>query len=425
MASDLLSADFLKSLNPGMTDFGTGNILTMTGSCLRAAKLSTDCRVCLDSCPADGLSAQEGQRPYTNSNCLKCGLCVSLCPTNALAATSKTVQLIIRLFLQYSLRTELLTITCNRTFAVLKLERESSEPAEARARLKALDRATLNETLLTVPCMAMLSKELWFVILNEIGVSNLRRLHMLLSSEQCDLCPVNSLGNVPNIIEEAKGMAESWAAQSVKSISVPNEMPSRHFSSVRDYLVGESEVDRRGVFTGFVEELVNSWSSTQKVGNRVPDETLRNQRRKESVQTTLLADDLKDTYTGVDKPTLSAFRLALVEALGRNPSNANRVRLLVSETVGERCDSCGECLKACPIHARRQAGDDRRREGDASRQAGDTHQHEGDTDQHEGGAVFTDALYCMGCSACIQACPQEAIVFIQITGEAFLRKQPS
>jgi len=120
---------------------------------------------------------------------------------------------------------------------------------------------------------------------------------------------------------------------------------------------------------------------------------VRIQRRKQTIQRTLLADDLQTEITGPSKPILAPLRQALIEAIGRNPANARRVDLLVSETVAERCVGCLDCLRSCPVHARRQDGE----------------------------IAVTDLLYCLGCSACIQTCQHDAIDFQAITGQEFLR----
>ncbi|MCL2151084.1 MAG: 4Fe-4S dicluster domain-containing protein, partial [Coriobacteriia bacterium] len=292
-----------------------------------------------------------------------------------------------------SLRVDRLAIACNRSFAMLRLASESSEPGEAKVSLRQLDKAVSSENLFVVPCLAMMSREMWFSILNEIGVSDLERVFVMLPPGQCALCPANSNGQVDGLLSEMIDCAERWSGQSVQIIESADEVPQHHFLNVREYLKSDHEVDRRNMFTGFVEELRHSWDETMRVGNRAPDEAARIQRRKQTIQRTLLADDLQTEITGPSKPILAPLRQALIEAIGRNPANAGRVDLLVSETVADRCVGCLDCLRSCPVHARRQDGE----------------------------IAVTDLLYCLGCSACIQTCQHDAIDFQAITGLEFLR----
>jgi ferredoxin len=388
-----LDPELVKKCNPGMTDFGSGNVIALTSQCLHNAREPSDCQICVEACPVDALVPMSKQRPRATADCLKCGFCISICPLNALVATTRTIQQILRLVLQATLRVEQLTFTCQRSLALLRLEAESSEPELALADLELLTQAQTTESLFVLPCLGMLSPELWFTALNEVGISRLQQLYVYLPEQQCSLCPANSKGQVEDLMATAIETAEQWSKQSVELIEEASEVPQYHHANVREYLTSDRDVDRRGVFTGFISELKRSWDETTRSGNRAQDETLRIQARKQTINRTLLADDLKSTITGSEKPIVAPFRQALVEAIGRHPANAANVELLVSETDDSRCIGCQKCLSVCPLHARLMID----------------------------GTAYADPLYCLGCSACIQACPKQACTFIRITGQTYLR----
>jgi ferredoxin len=392
-SDDLLSDALLRRCNPGLSDFGAGSVIALGSQCLRSAKAPSDCTACIDACPVDALVANGMQRPSAAKDCLRCGYCLSVCPTNAIAATTRTIQQITRLLLQATLRVDKLTITCSRSLGMLRLEAESSTPHKARAALEQLLQAETSDSLFVIPCLAMLSRELWFTVLNEIGVARIKELLVYLPFGQCELCPVNCKGGAVDTFVEELETAELFCGHQVTLVSDADDVPQYQRASVRGYLTSGAESDRRGVFTGLASQIKQSFDDLSRTGNRSADETLQIQARRETLSRTLLADDLKSSEAGPNKPILTQLRLALVESIGRNPESADTVFLLVSQTDDTQCDGCGTCLDACPLNARKLID----------------------------GKASADPLYCMGCSACLQLCPKQACSFVHISGKAYLR----
>ena len=434
MDENVLNSNLIRRCNPGLTDFGSGNVIALSSQCLRNAKAPTDCRECIECCPAQALEADANMRPRTTTDCLKCGLCINVCPTDALAATTKTIQQIVRLLLQATLRVDELALTCQRSLALLRLEAMSLSPDQAAADLDLLKKAQTSENLFVVSCLAMLSEELWFTVLNEIGVSRLSRVFVYLPGEQCALCPANIDGQADRLLAESIDSAERWSRQTVVLVDQPSEVPQYHKASVTGYLSSLEDADRREMITGFVDELKRSMDDAGRTGNRAQDETLRIRARKETTQRTLLADDLYTSRTPAqrDKPILSTLRQALVESIGRNPEHADTVSLPISETDLSLCDGCGQCVASCPLHARylESTGGETRDEPGAAGAAGAGAGAAGaagagagaaDAGEPQSRQAHTDALYCLGCSACIQACPKKACHFQLISGLTFLR----
>ena len=391
---DVLNTQLIQRCNPGLSDFGAGSVIALSSQCLRSAKLATACSICIDACPANALRANSLQRPSFTKDCLKCGYCISICPVNAITATTKTIQQIIRVLLQSTLRVSQLTLTCNRSLALLRLAAESLQGEEATAALAHLLEAEKSDNLYVVPCLAMLSSELWFTLLNEIGISAVDEILVFLPFGQCELCPVNDKEGAVDAFSAAIDTAEQWSGQTVTIVSSASQVPQYRKADLRGYLADASQTDRRSVFTGLLDELKRSWDDTNRTGNRAADEALMARARRETINRTVLADDLPSLAAGQVKPVLSVFRQALVEAIGRNPSNAGHVSLLASETDTSLCDACGSCVDACPLKAR----------------------------QIVSGKAYADPLYCLGCSACLQICPKQACSFIRISGQIFLRE---
>ncbi|MDR3315235.1 MAG: 4Fe-4S binding protein [Coriobacteriales bacterium] len=405
-----MSPEIIKQNNPGLSDFGVGTLMALSSQCLRCAKVPTECEICLELCPKDALAVGTTGRPHTTTDCIKCGACVGVCPLNALAGSSKTVQSINRLVLTASLRVEHLAITCERTSALLRLAKLTEHPKKAERALKLIDDAAASDHLLKIPCIGMLPAELWFSFLNEIGVSKLEELSVFLPSGQCATCPVNAKDSIEDQFSTAIGQAETWTGQTVGILTTSEELPQTRKANVRAYLVGDFEVDRRGAFTGFVKELKQSWEENAQVGNKALAEVQLQRERKASFERTRLSADIKNKIRPGKTPIITPVRYAFMEALGRNDAHAGEIVLRVSDTDNERCTLCGTCVDACPVHARCILD----AEGKAPATAEDKPLSTADA------SVATNPLYCVACSACLQACPEGACGFSEVVASDFL-----
>ncbi|MDR1422788.1 MAG: 4Fe-4S binding protein [Coriobacteriales bacterium] len=453
-----ITPEIIRCCNPGVSDFGLGRLMALTSHCLRTAKKPTTCDICLKVCPVHALDGEMSARPHPTTSCLKCGVCVSACPVNALAGSARTIQQINRLILQAALRVERLAITCERTSALLRLELETVEPehaeqdleveviepeldlettgpAHAEQELELIDQAVASEHLSIIPCLGMLGPEIWFSALNEIGVARLSELLVYLPPEQCTACPVNALGTIEETFSTAIATAERWTGQQVGLIMEARELPQARKADVRAYLTGEVRVDRRGMFTGFMDELKASWDESARTGNRALDETRRQRVRSLGFERTKLWAANKAAEKDVPSPMTTPVRYMLVESLGRNPEHADDVVLTVSTIDPKRCTRCGTCVDACPVHARHFVNIQPEAESEAGASAAAEAEALKDAATITAAAtiaaatekapepqrrIVVETLYCMACSACMQACPAQACGYTEISGVEFL-----
>ena len=439
MEETVITSEIKTRCNPGLTTFGTGNIMTLSSQCLRYTPESTPCTICIDACPVNAIFENGKRLTVSTTSCLKCGACIGICPTNAISSSSRSVQQINRLALQSSLRVDRLAITCERTLALLRLQSETSDAAEeAEGSLKLIDKAVASDHLLKVPCLAMMTKELWFSLLNEVGVAKIEEAMVYLPLGQCSLCPVNTKDNIEELFGLAISTAEEWTRSEVGLVTTAEDLPQTRHANVRAYLVSSEEVDRRGLFTGFFKEIKDSWEEVGTSGTRALLEAKKQQERKSASEKTRLKQDRNIRSTGgTKKPLIASLRFIMVEALGRNPEHADTMVLTVSSTDAEKCTLCGTCVSVCPVRARKIVEDEvepAKVEGPAdvpveqNAPVAEVGPDESDdkTDvavDDRRGHVVCDPLYCVGCSACLQACPEGACYFIEITGEGFLLPQ--
>ncbi len=58
-----------------------GSIRLEKDKCLNRLYRGVECRTCLEQCPVNALSLEDGRLVFEEENCVNCGLCLSQCPT--------------------------------------------------------------------------------------------------------------------------------------------------------------------------------------------------------------------------------------------------------------------------------------------------------------------------------------------------------
>jgi ferredoxin len=403
----------------GVDDFGIGRLTVLANLCLRCAKTPTACDVCVNACPVHALDGDMASRPHPSLSCLGCGICVAACPLSALTGSTRTLQQVNRLILQSLLLAGRLALACERTFALLRLAAESSEQGRVAAEkdLALLAQASASGHLCTLPCLAMLGREICFSALNEADAAVGGSVGIYLPPGQCASCPVNANGVAEALLNEAVATAQAWAGQALEVIERADDLPQSHKASVRAYLSGDSDHGRRSLLAGLTSDLKASWIEFDKASNRQQYETRRQRERSSGFKRTKLWANGQSPDKYARPPAATALRYILIESLGKNPRRAHAVTLAVSATDQSLCTGCGLCVEACPVHARHfaEAAQPAAESGEGAQPASGC----GEEPARPGGAIV-EATYCVACTACMQICPASACAFDEISGWDFL-----
>lgn len=405
-----------KQTGMGYVNFNAGFVRVLAERCLRKADLPTDCRICIDGCPARALvvnPASDAIKP--NKDCIRCGLCVELCPTAAISASREASQRLARRLQNAALTSPHVVITCERT---LGLARKCLEGDEGAGSLTILEEAQKKDLLTVVPCLGMMGPEVLFSVLNEMCESAFEQMDILLPLSQCEECPVNETDLAEGMAFDAVSTAELWSGCRVGSLESVEELLNRPEPLLAPLAKIASDgrgCERREIFSGVFKSLSNVWNAPAgapagEQGKRLTaaEEAAIRRKRQEASKKTILKNTAKSEQVICDSQELpwlhsainrarvapAVKRRLLIDSLGYNATNAASVSLTVSSTDENVCEGCGQCVLSCALKAREIDG--------------------------ESQTASVNPLICTGCSSCIAACSHSAISLTAISGEVFL-----
>lgn len=174
----------------------------LSSKCSRCAtKNEKACALCLEACPAHCIHINGAEILIDETRCLGCGLCFAVCPTEAFVsketgpANLDDLQLY-RSLIKRAISHEYAYVTC-----VHAAEQQGLSSTQTSAETGTATRqsflstessmsagATVNpyKNLLIVPCLAAITKEVWFAVLADFP-----NVGILLPPTICQCCPVN------------------------------------------------------------------------------------------------------------------------------------------------------------------------------------------------------------------------------------------
>lgn len=304
------------------------------------------CRKCLDVCPVDAIKIH-GQSVKVLDNCRKCGLCATVCPTEVFSCSSQQPLSIYNTIAGKANKFEKCYVTCTR--ALKRLPRE-------------------NEVLL--PCVGAIAPETWFALLCEYP-----NIEVYLPLGICDRCRTVT-GELA--YSDAIAAAEEWSGETV-GLEV-NQRSMNHEES-RAYKRSQFVSNVTTSTTRLVTRGNPALAGAQAVAQRLQQHSQQITKLQRALEKSAGAQNSQSR-----RHILTQRRKLVLSALQKYPDLASGMTVRIPKWDSTRCTMCGDCVKACPVHA---------------------------NDMDSAGHFSFEPAYCVGCDACAKACPEGAITMVE------------
>ncbi|ACV22020.1 Uncharacterized Fe-S center protein [Slackia heliotrinireducens] len=342
-------------------------MIALAENCVRTR--GAECRRCAIACPVGAISfdAETNGPVIDEKACTKCGLCMGVC--DAFSSTTTNSQRLYDHLRKVAMRGELVYVTCKENIF------PGFEPAE-------------NVTVL--PCIGCMPPELWTLLLAENAP-----ICIACDLRYCDDCS-RAPGRGELLFTHAVEMAETWTG---RETHFDREIPEKQATKDNKPL---GEYGRREAFDSVKDDALDIVSGRRRLRNSdtLKEYYLRKERQRMRDQLKLhdSEKDVMRSKKGGPGRIMMPRRRMLLEAIEQLPEMAERVTMTVSFTDTDACVSCHDCTECCISGARAL--------------------------DSASGVVSYDVRYCIGCGACVDACPVAAITMIDATAQSVMPNGP-
>lgn len=278
--------------------------------CLACKSEKSTCRKCAEVCPVNAIDIDDGEVDISDA-CRKCGLCVPVCPTEAMLSPKVQPKKLYDAVAAAAAAHTTAYVTCTR--ALRRVPRE-------------------NEVV--IACVGDITPETWFAIMTDFP-----QVSVYLPLGICDKCK-NARGE--ELLGDAIATAEEWAGAGMGL-----EVESRALVCEK-----RREYERKEFMDNIMRTTGLTVSKLNPAAAAVASVTQR--LREHNKKITALERTLSQatgTTTQKRRRILTQSRQLMLSTLQAHPNLADNIQVQVPECDFSACTMCGECVRVCPLHA--------------------------------------------------------------------------
>lgn len=340
IADSLVDPNKARVFNPA--DY-KGRPRTNSVYCLQVASGRADvCNRCLETCPSNAIDIGPKAIKITD-DCRECGLCLSVCPTEAMQLPKLMSKQLYDKIARIASTYEQCYVTCTRALGRYPKD---------------------NEVLL--PCVGVLTPELWFSLLVDYD-----NISVYLPVGICDRCRTTT---GEEVYVDHISQAEEWSGFSV---GLETEEANLNHEQTRAYKRGQ-----------FVQNMARAGQNVLLAGNptllgaKAVAARIKRHTQKVNDMQKALEEAVGGKTSSNRRHVLTQSRKLMLSTIQDSPVLANVFDLQMPVCDSSLCSMCGECVRACPVHA---------------------------CDLDQGGHFSAEPTYCLSCGACVKVCEDEAL----------------
>ncbi|MEH7250685.1 4Fe-4S binding protein [Neobacillus niacini] len=284
--------------------------------CVHLISPKSSCHSCFENCPTKSISLTNKQIEI-DENCLECGLCSTVCPTNAILFNRPPLKQVI---------------------SELVHQCEQNENEKVYLHCKKMPVSDGNVISVTVPCLGMIPREAWVTMLSKC--KNLTIYH---SDSGCTGCEITT--------GEKVWKKELHVGETMTGSSMNITSNITHSAKQKPF-----DKDRRAFLSSFFNEIkaTNKLAFKELLGS---SEVLSYQEKRQETTLSKVKRELEEVshhlYEKVTNESALPYmnkRAFLLTQLQENEALQKQKDIRLP-TITADCNFCGACTILCPTDA--------------------------------------------------------------------------